>query len=165
MHGSLAYQSSSAKLQNPEESQHLDDEFLTREKQANVLHLRRQASFTFLFPARSLARCLCLSLAGARSVARSLSLSLSRGALLLSRSVCRPQILRRASKELPAFLKELRTTPRLPNLLNYYSRSKRYLFTPTTLFVPAFFLLAPNFANMGNFFEAATHSMAFFSSY
>jgi hypothetical protein len=25
------------------------------------------------------------------------------------------------------------------------------------------FLLAPNFANTGNFFEAATHSMAFFS--
>jgi len=117
MHGSLAYKSSSAKLQNPEESQDLDDEFLTREKQANVLHLRRQASFTFLFPARSRSVCVSLSVAGARSVARSLSLSLSRGALLLSRSVCRPQILRRASKELPAFLKELRTTPRLPNLL------------------------------------------------
>ncbi len=63
-------------LQNPEESQDLDDEFLTREKQANVLHLRRQASFTSLFLARSLALCLSVCLAGARSVARALSLSL-----------------------------------------------------------------------------------------
>ncbi len=104
-----------------------------------------------------------LSLSPARALSPALSLSLSLGALSCSLvSVCRPQILRRASKELPAFLKELRTTPRLPNLLNYYSRSKRYLSTPTTLFVPAFFLLAPNFANMGKKFEAATHSMAFF---
>jgi hypothetical protein len=82
MHGSLAYKSSSAKLQNPEESQHLDDEFLNREKQANVLHLRRQGSFTFLFPARS--RSVCVSLSPARALSPALSLSLSLGALSCS---------------------------------------------------------------------------------
>jgi prepilin-type processing-associated H-X9-DG protein len=68
------------KLQNPEESQDLDDEFLTREKQANVLHLRRQASFTFLFLARS--RSVWLSLSPARALSPALSLSL--GALSCS---------------------------------------------------------------------------------
>jgi hypothetical protein len=169
----LAYKSSSAmatslqkynesisskktKLQNPEESQDLDEEFLTREKQANVLHLRRQASFTFLFLARS--RSVCLSLSPARTL--SPALSLSRGALLLSRSVCRPQILRRASKELPAFLEELPTTP-LPNLL-ITTLDSSAIYPLLLLYLFQRFLLAPNFANVGNFFEAATHSMTLF---
>ncbi len=132
---------------------------MTREKQANVLHLRRQASLTFLFLARS--RSVCLSLSPARALPPALSLSLSRGALLLSRSVCRPQILRPASKELPAFLEELPTTPRLPNLL-ITTLDASAIYPLLLLYLFQRFLLAPNFANMGKKFEAATHSMAFF---
>lgn len=91
---------------------------------------------------------LCLS--RRRALCRPRTLSLSRGALLLSRSVCRPQILRRASKELPAFLEELPTTPRLPNLL-ITTLDPSAIYPLLLLFVPAFFT-GSKFRQHGKFF-------------